>query len=71
MRSMRSASQPEFQAFIEGKDLAQRRVGQMICYLEPGEWPENLVASFIPAGEGRRRDGGWRIAVENVDADEV
>lgn len=71
MRTMRSVSSEEFQVFIANNPgLEQRRIGSLQCYLEQGEWPDNLLASFMPAGGTRRRDGRWRIAVEEI-ADEA
>lgn len=66
MRRMRSVDANEFMAFVQerGESLDHRRVGQMVCYTDAGVWPDNLVASFVPAGAGRQRDGGWRIAIE-------
>lgn len=64
MRNTRAVSAEEFQAFISSQELEQRRVGQLLCYIEPGDWPENLVASFLPASASRKRDMGWRIAFE-------
>lgn len=71
MRAMRSVSSEEFQTFVANNPgLEPRRVGAVQCYLGTGEWPDNLLASFMPAGGVRRRDGGWRIAVEEI-ADEA
>lgn len=68
MRDMQPVTPEVFQTYLAANpNLTQRRVGGMQCYLADGEWPESLVASFMPASETRRRDGGWRIAVEISD----
>lgn len=65
MRSTRLVTAEEFRQFLaENPGLEQRRIGQAQCYLDAGEWPDNLVASFVPANETRRRDSGWRIAYD-------
>lgn len=69
MRRMSTVTSEQFTQFLDQRpDLEQRRVGGTVCYVEAGEWPDNLVASFVPAGGVRRRDGGWRVAVEEQDA---
>ncbi len=68
MRDMQPVSPEEFQAFIEANasHLQQKVVDGAQCYVDTSSadgWPDNLVASFLPANEKRRRAGGWRIAV--------
>lgn len=70
MRRMAPVTAEQFTQFLaEHPDLEQRRVGGTVCYVEAGEWPDNLIASFVPSGGIRRRDGGWRVAVEDPDAE--
>ena len=70
MRRMSAVTAEQFNQFlVEHPDLEQRRVGGTVCYVEAGEWPDNLVASFVPAGGIRRRDGAWRVGVDEPDAE--
>lgn len=72
MRGTRLVSADEFGAFLAANPgMQQRRVGQAQCYLGAGEWPDNLMASFLPASETRRRDSGWRIAVDEPEISET
>lgn len=65
MRRMATVTAEQFTQFLDQHpELEQRRVGGTICYVEAGEWPDNLVASFVPASDLRRRDGGWRVAAD-------
>lgn len=73
MRDMVAVSEPEFQAFLAAypNSLVEQRIGQVHCYTDVSdgaEWPDNLVASFLPATATRRRSMGWRVAMEQPDA---
>lgn len=69
MRSTRVVSSEEFDAFLAAypNPLDQRRAGQALCYVDTADvnpWPENMVASFLPVTERRRRATGWRVVVD-------
>jgi hypothetical protein len=74
MRNLRSVSSEEFNAFIAGypAPLTQKTIGATQHYLDNSDgqpWPDNLVASYLPATETRKRAGGWRIPVSTIDGD--
>lgn len=69
MRNTRPVTSEEFSAFLAayGVQLEQRWAGQALCYVDPSDpnpWPENMVASYLPATPTRRRTTGWRVVVD-------
>ncbi len=62
MYDMQVVTAEEFQTFLVGKQTTTRRVGPAVHYLEAGEFPNNIVATYLPASDQRKRDGGWRVA---------
>lgn len=63
MYDMRQVTPEEFQAFLVGKELTTRKVGPALHYLEAGEFPDNVVATYLPASDTRKRATGWRVAI--------
>lgn len=66
MRDLRPVPSEEFSAFIAAypAPLAQKSVGLAVHYLDNSDgqlWPENIVATYLPASETRKRASGWRI----------
>ena len=74
MRSTRLVTGPEFSAFLAAypEPLEAQRVGQIVAYVDTQsgvKFPDNMVASFLPAGNGRRRDGGWRVVMDEQETE--
>ncbi|MDB5531616.1 MAG: hypothetical protein JWR51_4719 [Devosia sp.] len=71
MRNLRSVSSEEFNEFIATypAPLAQKMIGATQHYLDTSDgqvWPDNIVASYLPATEVRKRAGGWRIPISDI-----
>lgn len=74
MRSTRLVTGPEFSAFLAAYagPLEAQRVGQIVAYVDTqngADFPDNMVASFLPAGSGRRRDSGWRVVMDEQETE--